>query len=90
MSKYANKTISIQVKSIGNSPTLQTGYAYPNASTQYISPENGYDGLDYCVVYGDNNLIPSNIRERKNIFGVDGTAKIESSLLAGTGTITII
>lgn len=31
-------TISVQVKSVGGSPTLQTRYVVPSASTQYINP----------------------------------------------------
>ena len=90
MLKNARTTISVQVKSTGGSPTLQTRYVTPSASTQYINPQTGYDGLNQCVVYGDSDFISSNIKKRKSIFDVAGTANIESSLLNGTGTITII
>lgn len=68
----ARTTISVQVKSVGGSPTLQTRYVTPSASTQYINPQTGYDGLSWCVVYGDSNLVSGNIKSRVSIFGVYG------------------
>ena len=56
---------------MGGSPTLQTRYVTPSASTQYINPQTGYDGLNQCVVYGDSNLVSGNIKSRVSIFGVN-------------------
>lgn len=81
-------TISVQVKSTGSSPILQTRYVTPSASTQYINPQTGYDGLKQCVVYGDSNLVSSNIKSRVSIFGVSGSLiKNEIAFITGNNFV---
>lgn len=48
----------------------------PSASTQYINPYTGYDGLSSCVVYGDSNLVSRNIKKRVSIFNVSGSLEV--------------
>lgn len=64
--------MSIQVKSSSSSPTLQSRFVTPSASTQYITPQSGYDGLSQVTVSGDSNLVNSNIKSGVSIFGVSG------------------
>ena len=65
------KCVSIQVKSVGGSPLLQTKTVTPSVSTQYITPSTRYDGLNQVTVNRDNNLIAENIKSRISIFGVN-------------------
>ena len=64
--------MSVQVKSSGSSPTLQSRTVTPSSSTQYITPQSGYDGLSQVTVSGDSNLVSSNIKSGVSIFGVSG------------------
>lgn len=64
--------MSIQVKSSGSSPTLQSRTVNPSSSTQYITPQSRYDALSQVTVWGDSNLISSNIKNGVSIFGVIG------------------
>lgn len=54
-------------------PVLQNKTVTPSTNTQYITADNGYDGLDTVTVSGDENLIAENIAEGISIFGVTGT-----------------
>lgn len=65
--------MSVQVFGARSSPQLQTKTITPSASTQYVTPSTGYDGLSQVIVNGDSNLIPNNIRKGKSIFSVSGT-----------------
>ena len=67
--------MSVQVKSSGSSPTLQSRTVTPSSSTQYITPQNQYDALSQVTVYGDSNLISSNIKSGVSIFGVSGNVE---------------
>lgn len=64
--------MSVQVKSSGSSPTLQSRTVNPSSSTQYITPQSRYDALSQVTVWGDSNLIGSNIKSGVSIFGVIG------------------
>lgn len=64
--------MAIQVKSSGSSPILQSKSITPSSSTQTVYPSSGYDGLNSVTVNGDSNLIPSNIKNGINIFGIIG------------------
>ena len=67
------KCVAIQVKSSGSSPTLQSKSVTPSSNTQIITPSTGHDGLSSVTVWGDSDLIASNIKNGVNIFGVSGT-----------------
>lgn len=53
--------------------SLQQKTVTPAATSQNITPDEGYDGLSQVTVYGDGNLKPSNVKSGVNIFGVTGT-----------------
>lgn len=59
--------------SSSGSGTLQTKTVTPTANAQTIKPDSGYNGLSQVTINGDSDLIASNIRKSKNIFGVTGT-----------------
>lgn len=52
---------------------LQEKTVTPGRDAKYVSPDSGYNGLAQVKVNGDSDLIPGNIREGVNIFGVTGT-----------------
>lgn len=64
--------LSVQVKSSGSSPTLQSRTVTPSSSTQYITPQSRYDALSQVTVQGDSNLVGSNIKKGTSIFRVNG------------------
>ena len=68
--------MSVQVKSSGSSPTLQSRTVTPSSSTQYITPQSRYDALSQVTVYGDSNLVSSNIKSGVSIFGVSGNLEV--------------
>lgn len=70
------KWLSVQVKSSGSSPTLQSRTVTPSSSTRYITADSGYDGLSQVTVYGDSNLVSSNIKSGVSIFGVSGNLEV--------------
>ena len=53
--------------------TFQTKNVTPGYSSQTITPDDEYDGLSSVYVYGDNDLVESNIKKGITIFGVTGT-----------------
>lgn len=88
--------MSVQVKSSGSSPILQSRSVTPSASTQYITPQSGYDGLSQVTVSGDSNLVSSNIKSGVSIFGVSGSLSSADYIgyytaitANGTNTLTI-
>ena len=64
--------LSIQVFGAGGSPQLQSKSITPSTSTQHVYPSSRFDGLSQVTVNGDSNLISSNIRKGKSIFGISG------------------
>lgn len=56
---------------------LQNKTVIPSKNEQVIIADNEFSGLDNVTISGDDNLIPQNIAENKEIFGVTGTAKVE-------------
>lgn len=55
------------------SPVLQEKTVTPETLPTVIGADEGYDGLSQVTVNPDSQLIPTNIRSGKTIFGVDGT-----------------
>lgn len=59
--------------------TLESGGNYqeksitPTANGQTVMPDEGYDALSKVNIYGDEDLVPNNIKEGVSIFGVAGT-----------------
>ena len=87
------KWLSVQVKSSGSSPTLQSRTVTPSSSTRYITADSGYDGLSQVTVYGDSNLVSSNIKSGVSIFGVSGSlsvSKVEAHTRDNTGSMNTI
>jgi len=64
--------LSVQVKSSGSSPTLQSRTVTPSSSTQYITAQSRYDALSKVTVNRDSNLKSSNIKSGTSIFGILG------------------
>lgn len=54
-------------------PNLQDKTVTPTTSTQTVTADNGYDGLDTVTIQGDANLVAGNIKSGTSIFGVSGT-----------------
>lgn len=71
----ADKGFADVVTDIKVNPTLQAKTATPSATEQVVTADSGYDGLSQVTVDGDANLIASNIRSGKTIFGVSGSYK---------------
>lgn len=74
----------------GGSPTLQDKTVTPTTSSQTITADSGYDGLDEVTVNAvtsaiDNNITASNIKNGVTILGVQGTY----SGLVPSGTLSI-
>ena len=81
LSKIADWTLAVEVKGVGGSdPNLQNKVVTPSSEEQYIWADSNYDGLQYVTVKGDSNLISSNIRKGKTIFGVTGDYYSSSGL----------
>ena len=55
------------------SPVMQEKTVTPETLPTVIGPDAGYDGLTQVTVNPDSQLIPTNIRSGKSIFGVTGT-----------------
>lgn len=51
----------------------QTKTVIPNASTQLITPDSGYDALANITITGDSNFTASNIVNGVTIWGITGT-----------------
>ena len=60
---------------VSKTVTLQKKTITPSASEQVVTFDSGYDGLSRVTIAGDTDLVPSNIADGVNIFGVEGTHK---------------
>lgn len=59
---------------------LQEKTVTPTKEGLNVVPDSGFDGMSKVTVNGDSNLVPENIKEGVNIFGVDGTHSGGSSV----------
>lgn len=55
---------------------LQEKTIIPEVVAKIVIPDNGYNGLSKVKILGDENLIPANIKNGVEIFGVQGNAKV--------------
>ena len=53
---------------------LQDKTVTPTVEAQTVTADEGYHGLGTIIIEGDAELLPENIKEGINIFGVEGTA----------------
>lgn len=75
-------TAKVNVPTSGSgtaTPVLQAKVVTPSASSQKVSPDNGYDGLSEVTISGDADLVAGNIKSGVNIFGVIGTYEGDNS-----------
>lgn len=70
-------------------PVLQDKYIQPKKDEQIVAADDGYDGLNQVIVYGDANLVAENIVSGKTIFGVAGTADGGGTSGGGSSNIDI-
>lgn len=81
-----NNTIELQeilqkVQSLPRNQILQENKnIIPSINTQIVIPDGGYDALSKVTVQGDEHLLPENIKNGVDIFGVIGTLKTEQEM----------
>lgn len=66
----------------GNVAIQNSKQVTPGIEAQYVKPDFGYTAFREVQVQGESNLLPENIIEGVSIFGVEGTAKDEESLMS--------
>ena len=57
---------------IGGAGEVQEKTVTPDAAGQIVRPDTGYDALSKVIVNGDADLVPENVKDGVNIFGVTG------------------
>ena len=62
-------------KVVVNAVNLQNKEVTPSKEQQTIVADESYSGLNQVLVNGDNDLVPENIKDGVDIFGVVGTAQ---------------
>lgn len=62
-------------KVVVNAVNLQNKEVIPTEEQQIIVADESYSGLNQVIVSGDNDLVPANIKDGVDIFGVIGTAQ---------------
>ena len=65
-------------KSTPTPQKLQDKTITPTATNQVITADTGYGGLNTVTINGDAELVPENIKEGVNIFGVTGNMSIRN------------
>lgn len=71
----------------GGTGNLQEKAVTPSTQDQIVLPDEGYDGLSKVIVTGDSDLVPSNIKNGVNLFGVQGQYLPD---LTGVGTTVTV
>ena len=79
---------SYEYAEVDVTPILTDGKFTPKKSTTTYFPDSDKDGYSSVTVYGDEDLIPANIKKNVEIFGVTGTLEEGSEPNLQTKTVT--